>query len=196
MLPPAMCHPDFTWAYVPSPLLLLGINCPQSYQRPASTPVRSSLSALLPQDIPLSPAPSLFPTVNTHADEEILPRPHICPLPQPLPPPLLSFTRKLLGRHPACCLQLLPSSPLMNLLPQLGPTSPHKQLLSGLIPVSPDQGHVSEPTAISQTSFAPLLSGIWHSVDTSLFPETLSSLGLGDRPLVFPPPHLLDPNLL
>lgn len=144
------------------------------------------------QDITLSPASSLFPTVNTYANEEILPRLHICPLPSHFPllcsslqatsledsqpavfsssPPLLSWTC-----YSSWILPLLSNSCYLG----LSRTPVVKVLFQ------------SQFSAISQTSFTPLLSDLCHSWP---FPVSWNTFfpWCWDISLWF----FLDPNLL
>lgn len=106
MLPPSICQSVSNWAWVLSPFLLAGINCPHSTRFPTCM---LHLSPQLLKDIPLSYVALLFPSGDRdkHAIRRNPPKRCDCPLPQPLP----HFSALLYKETPEemsmMCLQLI-----------------------------------------------------------------------------------------
>lgn len=184
-LPPPTCQPAFIWGVFHLLCYYLG----STVHNPHKDEPPHLYAPAYPLSVPPG-HPSVSCIISVSISEQMcwwtLPRPHICPLPQPLPPPLLSFQT-----HWKTSSQLSPAHPLMNLLPLLGPTFPPKQPLSGLIQVSLG----SRPCCQSQQPFPRLhllhFSWAFGTVDPSVSWDTF----FPSLALVFLPPHHLDSNL-
>ena len=169
------CESASTWACVPSPFLLVGINRSHSQWRPASLSIRYITFLLSYSGTFLSLMRHYYPHQCTNMlMTGTLLDPTSVPFPSHCPTPLLSLQGNPSGDvHDGSPAHLLSSHEPIAV--RLGPPTPPKQLLSRS-PVA--KAMLSRPTTISQTSFINF-SVAFGTADLFQFPETLSALGFG-----------------